>query len=263
MIVDCFTFFNEFDVLEVRLNSLAPYVDRFVLLEAPVTQRGTSKPLFYADNKERFSKFNITHIIADNFVSVNTWDIEKHQRNLLAQGVEDLSGEDIVLFSDSDEIPNLEKYKIGQEGVFCQQMFYFYFNYRVKPSNAWMGTIAIKKKNISSFQRIRDRRKNRMQRFYPDTPDEQFGWHFSSTGSVEQMMYKFDSFAHTDTDNPITRQKIKENRENLRDPWYKVWSNHSSLRPMWIEMPKGPKWLLDNREKYEHLFLKEGKGDGQ
>ena len=57
MIYDCFTFFNELDLLEIRLNILNDYVDKFVLVEATRTQNNKEKKLYYEENKERFAKF--------------------------------------------------------------------------------------------------------------------------------------------------------------------------------------------------------------
>ena len=66
-VYDCFTFFNEFELLEIRLNELNPVVDKFVLVEATKTHQGKEKPLFYNENKDRFEKFKdkIIHVIVD------------------------------------------------------------------------------------------------------------------------------------------------------------------------------------------------------
>lgn len=71
MVYDCFSFFNELDLLEIRLNTLDSIVDKFILVESTLTHTGNQKPLFYAENKSRFKKFNdkIIHIIVDEFPS--------------------------------------------------------------------------------------------------------------------------------------------------------------------------------------------------
>ena len=255
-VIDCFTFFNDFDLLEIRLNSLATHVDKFVLVESPVNQRGNPKPLFFNDNKERFKQFNIKHVVTDNFVGKALGETEWHQYEYMIKGVSDNKDNDIILLSAMDEIPNLEIYEIGKEGFFSCQMYYYYLNYRVKETNTWLGTFSIKGKNLTNFQWIRERGHRHFPKFAPTDSSYQCGWHFSVIGSVEQMMNKYDAHGHLETDDPAVRQRVKENRENLHDPWYGVWSNHRRNRPMWIEMPKGPKWLLENKEKYEHLFLK-------
>ena len=69
MIYDCFMFFNELDVLEIRLNELYHAVDKFILVEATKTHAGKDKTLFFNENKQKFSKFldKIQHIIIDEY----------------------------------------------------------------------------------------------------------------------------------------------------------------------------------------------------
>jgi hypothetical protein len=77
---DAFMFFNELDVLEVRLNELNSSVHKFVLVEATKTHSGNSKPLHYADNSQRFSAFHgkIVHVVVDDLpVHSNPWVLEK------------------------------------------------------------------------------------------------------------------------------------------------------------------------------------------
>lgn len=118
MIYDCFTFFNELDILEIRLNELAPVVDRFIIVEADQTFRGQPKPLHFAENASRFAAFSdkIIHIVcrfpdeatlmredrhkADSAV----WAREFRQRNEIARGLEQAGPDDLVIVSDVDEI---------------------------------------------------------------------------------------------------------------------------------------------------------------
>jgi hypothetical protein len=76
-IFDCFTFLNEFDLLEIRLHELAPVVDRFVIAESPVTFTGRPKPLHFLDNRARFAAFadKIIHIVVDDQpVTDSAWE---------------------------------------------------------------------------------------------------------------------------------------------------------------------------------------------
>jgi hypothetical protein len=96
MIFDCFTFFNELDILEIRLNEMAPVVDRFVLVEASKTFQGADKPLYFNENKARFAPFldKIEHVIVDfpedpslyRKASSQAWAREYFQRDQIAQG---------------------------------------------------------------------------------------------------------------------------------------------------------------------------------
>ncbi|MGN1154117.1 MAG: hypothetical protein ACI4S3_08815 [Candidatus Gastranaerophilaceae bacterium] len=92
MIYDCFTFFNELDLLEIRLNILNDVVDKFVLVEATKTFTGQDKPLYYNDNKEKFSAFNakIIHVVVDDYPSIGletAWGYENWQRNCISRGL--------------------------------------------------------------------------------------------------------------------------------------------------------------------------------
>lgn len=118
MIYDCFTFFNELDLLEIRLNTLAPVVDKFVIVEATRTHSGKPKPLYYEENKTRFAMFadKIIHVVVDDFSTVResastmeqAWARENIQRNEIIKGLRTARPEDLIIISDLDEIPNLE-----------------------------------------------------------------------------------------------------------------------------------------------------------
>src|ERR1035438_146655 len=137
MIYDCFTFFNELDLLEIRLNILDKTVDKFVLVEATKTHQGKEKPLHFSENKKRFEKFlpKIIHVIVDDYPEYegkSAWILEQHQRNMIQTGLNNCKPDDIILISDVDEIPNSDKileYK-NKSGIkiFRQRMFYYYIN---------------------------------------------------------------------------------------------------------------------------------------
>lgn len=112
-IYDCFTFYNELDLLELRLNILNDKVDFFVLVEASKTHSGEDKDLIFEANKKRFDKFldKIVHIKIDDMPKLmngNRWALENFQRNAIMRGLSDCKYDDIVIISDLDEIPNLE-----------------------------------------------------------------------------------------------------------------------------------------------------------
>jgi beta-1,4-mannosyl-glycoprotein beta-1,4-N-acetylglucosaminyltransferase len=108
MIYDCFTFFNELELLELRLNELAEVVDKFVLVEATQTHTNKPKPLHYQENRAHFNRFHdkIIHVIVDDLpVSKDPWVPENFQRNCIARGLKTCRPENFVLVSDLDEIP--------------------------------------------------------------------------------------------------------------------------------------------------------------
>jgi len=244
-LIDCFKFFNELDLLEIRLNSLAPYVERFVLSECPVTQTGLPKPMYFAENRERFKDFNITHLVANDYEKYrdeNAWIMEHYQRENLMNGIQNVDPETMILISDLDEIPDLESYDGVTEGVFRQRLYYYHLNTYTRTSN-WKGTVAICRKNITTLTNLRNRRwkMNSIAR----------GWHFSHLGSIEHIVNKITSCAHKEFNTPEVKERVPDNVKNLLDPY------NRNTRKLSIGMPSGPKWLLDNKEKYEHLFYKE------
>lgn len=118
MIYDCFAFFNELDLLEIRLNELDPVVDKFVLVEATRTFQKQPKPLYFEENKSRFKDFEhkIIHVVVDeypNFFSrfriPTPMDYDNHQKNQIIRGLKDAKPDDVIIYSDLDEIPRAEK----------------------------------------------------------------------------------------------------------------------------------------------------------
>jgi hypothetical protein len=130
-IYDCFPFFNELDLLEIRLMELDPVVDRFVLAEAPVTHAGREKPLFFAENAKRFAKWRrkIVHVVVDDMpTGSDPWERENHQRNAIVRGLAKAVPNDGVIISDADEIPSADAVRRwpGDARV-CEQLFAYYW----------------------------------------------------------------------------------------------------------------------------------------
>ena len=149
---DCFTFFNELDLLEIRLETLDSVVDFFVIAEAPITYRADPKPLYFELNKQRFAKFlpKIRHIIVDDLPLEKgfdqNWQRETLQRAALERGLADARDEDIIMLSDLDEIPTPAKIKEAINWhdtlrVFHMRFFSYFANCESHPGNAyWVGT---------------------------------------------------------------------------------------------------------------------------
>jgi len=106
MTFDCFSFFNELDLLEIRFNILDPHVDRFVIMESTETFSGKENPLYYQENKERFAEWN------HKVISVNPPKIDassafiraEFQKESLKNGLSDAKDGDIIYYGDLDEI---------------------------------------------------------------------------------------------------------------------------------------------------------------
>ena len=113
-IYDCFTFYNELDLLKIRMDLLDPYVDYFVLVESTRTHRGESKELFFYNNRDDFEKYKdkIIYVCPEDssvptYKGDGDWSLENYQRNCILHGLKNCSPEDIIIISDLDEIPNL------------------------------------------------------------------------------------------------------------------------------------------------------------
>src|SRR6056300_1151270 len=177
-IFDCFMYFDEEIVLDLRLNTLDKYVDYFVIVESSFTHKGESRKLMF--NHEKFSKFknkiiyltydevpnNIEKILnTDSEDEINRKYIfnaayrENGQRNFILRGLNNASDNDLILVSDVDEIPNLESCKLDKIQkkiiLFKQDIFYYKFNLKL-PALVWAGTKGCKKKDLISPQWLRN-----------------------------------------------------------------------------------------------------------
>lgn len=219
MIYDCFTFYNEFDILELRLNELAGVVDRFVLVEADKTHAGADKPLFFAENRERFAPWadKIIHVaVRDMPQSPDSWVLENFQRNAITRGLTGSASDDIILVSDVDEIlragvvaslPASPAMLFG----FRMPMFYFKFNYMNvtgEPHMVW--SVGGRGAQIAAMspQGARNARFSLMDPAVKQTHGDKVqvidhaGWHFSYLGNNEHVRNKLTNFAHQEFNTP-------------------------------------------------------------
>ena len=139
MIYDCIPFLNELDILKLSMHILSPYVDRFVIEEAAVTFSGEPKPMIFAQNRQLFNGFSdkILYVpVEDNPADITTThERDKYQKNQLIRALGDCSPDDIIIFSDVDEIPNpsalkriLDNFDPDKVYHLAQRMFYCFLN---------------------------------------------------------------------------------------------------------------------------------------
>lgn len=139
MIYDCVPFFNELDILKLRMHILDPYVDRFVIEEAALTFSGEPKPMIFAENRELFSEFEdkILYVAVEDAPAgiKTTHERDRFQKNNLIKALKDCKPEDIIIFSDVDEIPNpavlkniVENFDSTKIYHLAQRMFYCFLN---------------------------------------------------------------------------------------------------------------------------------------
>ena len=208
-VYDCFIFFNELDVLEIRLNELYDHVDKFVLVESVETFRGNLKPLYYEENKQRFEKFadKIIHVIVnERRNSGNPWHTEAYQRNQIMRGLKDCQPDDTILISDADEIPRATSlpeiysslYIEKKQYIQCEQPFYRYYLNARDYIAYWTGTVGTTYEILCkhSPEALRNNRRGGYHTI------NNAGWHFTFMGGLEYVAKKLESFSHWEADVP-------------------------------------------------------------
>ena len=202
MIYDCFTFFNELDLLEIRLNTLDKVVDKFIIAEATVTHTNRPKPLYYAENKARFKKFKdkIIHVVIEDSPDVNVpWIIINHQMSVVTRGLKGLKPKpnDTIIISCVDEIPKPEriieyKDKPGKHKVFLQNFSYYFLNcFDYTVDGKWDGARMFSYKDLMTYPTPYIARFTKPDLLIPDG-----GWHFSFIGDIKKIQYKMTAMAH-------------------------------------------------------------------
>lgn len=202
MIIDCFTFYNELEMLKFRLKELNDVVDYFVIVEADHTQKADKKELFFKKNKKLYSKYlnKIIHIVVTDMPNTkNSWDNENHQRRCIDRGIKqlNLSDGDVILITDLDEIPDsdtLKKIKSNEiivDDLYALIQDFYYYNLNTKRTVKWplakiINHASYVKKYNSNCQKIR-MKKNKAKRI------EKGGWHFSYFGSADIIKNKINS----------------------------------------------------------------------
>ncbi len=244
-IFDCFMYYDEDLILDLRLNLLNNYVDEFLIVESLYTHSGERrKLLFDINNYSKFKnkiKYIILEKVPEDLLVLNEKDTEHEknskyilnavkrenlQRNTISEGLTSASPEDIVIISDVDEIPNLENNKIkdikNKIIFFKQKFFYYKFNLKLNDF-AWHGSKACRKKDLISPQWLR----NIKDKIYPfwrlDTlfSNKKYqsvkiinngGWHFSNIKTPADIEKKMKTYLHhREYDlNPIGEKKISE-----------------------------------------------------
>lgn len=230
MIVDCFTFYNETELLRKRLEYLSPKVDQFVLVESTKTFRGNDKPLVYFEDlrhREEFAQWKdkiINVVVDDNPEGDDPWAREKHQRNCISRAFghdwlgKILQPDDFIMIGDVDEIPSLDWVGTMPEGAVVVTANMYAFEYSLKWTQVvepWFGTV------MARYKLFEDERAT--PQFFRDNRWKfpyalHAGWHFSSFGSTDHVFNKINNFSHCHDDSvaPVTREQFADHYENGR-----------------------------------------------
>jgi len=279
-IYDCFNFFNELDILELRLNILNDSVDYFVIVESSVKHSGEIKPFYFEENKERYSKFldKIIHFKVydtperfDNLESGSDETLNqiynfannqphfrfcKHsqpdygrdffQKECVRRPLVNCKDEDVIIISDLDEIPNpdiltnIKSLDFNNIYRFNQNMYCYYLN--VLKEHNWFGS------RMLSYKRLKDLSINEIRGDNNLSVEiNNGGWHFSFVGGEEMVKNKIKSYSARDLGSDRVFDSIKSNIENNIDPFFR-----GNLQKVKMDNSY-PEYLLKNLDKYKHL----------
>lgn len=270
-IIDTFLLFNELDLLEIRLSILDPVVDKFVIVESTKTFKGDPKPLNFDINRYAKWKDKIHYHVVDE-ISEEEWNEAKRSPNvgagehwwlreyaqkeqiLKALASMSLKDDDIIFVSDLDEIWNPEAiFSIGYNFQYecdkvyrpIQTAYHYYLNNRSDQDiNGWVGTRfgtykTLKKYGVNHF---------RTEREVKSIPIENGGWHFSFIGGTEVIKYKIESYGHQEHNTESIKNNIGSAMTmnvDFLNRGFRLWRDETQL----------PKYLIENKAKWKHLFL--------
>ena len=289
-IYDCFMYFDEELILDLRLNILDKFVDYFVIVESIFTHKGEKRDLKFNINKFKKFESKIVYLVYDQepsqiekIVSKDTEDEksrkyimnalfrENAQRNFINSALNNLDNEDIILISDVDEIPNLKSINFEEKKskiiLFKQDMLYYKFNLKL-PNLAWTGTKACKKKYFKSAQWLRNVKDRKYPFYRIDTyfSEKKYincefvdngGWHFTNIKTAKQIKQKLESYLHhIEFDkNPLSAEEIdKIIQDKIAIYDLSVDQRKNKVRGNKLEnypLDKLPKYLQDNLNNYK------------
>ncbi|THD68394.1 MAG: N-acetylglucosaminyltransferase [Bradyrhizobium sp.] len=241
-VYDCFPFFKELDILEIRLRELHDLVDKFVLVESHKTFSGRNKPLFFGEHRERFAPFldKIIHVVADPPDGTAIWQREIFQRDAIERGLIDADPADLVIVSDVDEIPKpeeLRKIVAMPRGrtihcLGCDQ-YRMRLNLRMLPDSDihHLGPVIVTRRYFRSAQHLRafwprtgyrkiptaiakawDALRARKKLNFYGIPNVVRGgaWHFSFIGDDDAIRDKLASYSHQESNVPEMLKTIPD-----------------------------------------------------
>ena len=284
-------YFDEDVILDLRLNILNPFIDYFVIVESTFNHKGEKRKLKFDINKYKKFENKIIYLIFDKEPSgiekvfdtdnegevsrkliLNAASRENGQRNFISKGLERANEKDLILISDVDEIPNLEKINWNtfkdQIVLFKQDMFYYKLNLRL-PDLIWSGSKACRKKYLKSPQWLRNVKDKKYSFFRLDTlfSEKKYinikfinngGWHFSNIKTAAEIEYKLKSYLHhREFDlNPMSESEIEDiikNKQAIYDLKVDKKINKIGSGNKLVEHPlnKLPSYILENIDKYK------------
>jgi len=207
MIYDCFSYWDEDLLLDLRLNILNKYVDYFVIVEGNKTWQNNPKKLRFDINKFQKFKNKIIYIpVEDMPDGDDPYKRENFQRNAILRGLKNSNNEDIIIISDLDEIPSpslISNFNPKNKfAVFKQKHFYYKLNLQSQNNPFWLGSRICVKKYLKSPQWLRDLKFKkrpfwRIDKLRLNNIFENGGWHFCNLKNPQELLYKYKNLCET------------------------------------------------------------------
>ena len=247
MIYNPFMFYDEFDLLDIRLEEMSGLVDKFVLIESDRTYTGKPKPLHFCDNSDRYAKYadRLVHIISKQtaYHTTEPWANEWSQRESIDDYLKAvcLPGDTIIL-TDADEIVSADVIPIIRlldlPGRLVMRNYYYWLNCRQKGD--WLWSSFCRYKDYKSARQLRQGRDER-----PVLTNA--GWHFSYLMSPERIAEKLGAFSHSECDRPEFANigHIEKCRREGIDLFGRPGYEYS-----FTDLSELPKCIRDNPGKY-------------
>lgn len=282
MVYDCFQFFNELDILKIRLNVLSPVVDKFVISEATETFSGLKKPLYYEENKEMFAEFadKIIHVVVGDTPEGDTHYRDTFQKNAVTRGLAGCKDDDIIIFSDLDEIPNpdkireiLENFQPDKIYHFAQRLFYCYLNmeevsgsllsyageFEGVEHKKWIGT------KLCSYKLLREQNLKLGELRFPERKEigirvDDGGWHFGYMGGHgekdirKRVQEKVVSAAHQEYNSKHVLSNVTDQIKDGKD----IFGRNAQFVRCEID-ESFPKYIREHQKELDFLIMHEEK----
>ncbi len=285
-IIDTTTFFEENMMMDIRFNILDPYIDKFIVCESLFTHSGKKKNINFNINDYPKFKDKIIHIVLDkdpeNLIIKDELNTEEKrlnsiyriraQRNYINNFLNEFSPDDYIIYSDNDEIPNLEQFNIKLNSkkfvIFNQKIFYYKFNLSL-PELKWFGSKACKLKYLKSINNLRNIKNRKYSYFRFDTLFSDYkqnsvnivengGWHFSNLKTSESLEKKYlndENHAEYELRNS-SLEKIKDNISRQVIPYnYKAKKDSvnrfNETKLIKINLDELPIYIKENLGKYK------------
>ena len=249
------SFFNELDVLEIRLAELDPVVDVFVIAEASKTHSGDRKPLYFQENRERFAPWldKIRHVVVKFPKLGGSWEREHYQRDQLREGLDGIELNDLIILSDVDEILRVDQVRQLHQGRikvpvnFALPVHVYRLNWRWPSEHSFACVRVFRGKDAHkwSLQKNFERPVKSIQ--------GECGWHFSYMGDAEAIALKIRSLADEwiKADPSWAEQEHVERSIRTGADLF----GRPDRQATWVPDDRLPEYVQANRERFSHLLI--------